>query len=222
MEYNTTRNQLIIAEYGRNVQKMIEYACTIEDRVERNKCANSIIRVMGQINPHLRDVIDFRHKLYDHLLIISDFKLDIDSPFPMPSRESLKVKPAPIPYSTNNIRFKHYGKTLQILIKQACDYSDGLEKTMLTYLLAMQMKKSYVNWNSEYPSDEVIAEQLKILSGGKLEYTQEMQSIASQLAINKPGFGEYRRLDNKGSNKNKKNNNYHKNGGLNKQQSKSK
>lgn len=176
MEYNTARNHLIVAEYGRNVQRMIEYACTIENREERNKCAATIIRVMGQINPHLRDVMDFRHKLYDHLLYISDFKLDIDSPFPKPSKESLKVKPDRVPYSSNHIRFKHYGKILQSMIDKACTLPDGEEKNSLIYLLVLYMKKSYANWNRENQSDDVIAEQLHILSHGQLQYTAEIRS----------------------------------------------
>src|SRR5688500_20127080 len=119
MEYNSSRPRLIIPEYGRSIQKMIYYAVSLEDREERNKIAKAIIGVMGQLNPHLRDVNDFKHKLWDHLFIISDFKLDVDSPYPIPSREILTSKPDRINYPTNDIRFKHYGKTIEMLIDKA-------------------------------------------------------------------------------------------------------
>jgi len=118
-DYNTRRPKMVIPEYGRNIQKMIDHAMTVENKEERNKIANAIISVMGQLNPHLRDIADFKHKLWDHLFIISDFKLDVDSPYPLPDREAIAKKPVKLAYPENNIKFKHYRKTIETLINQA-------------------------------------------------------------------------------------------------------
>ena len=127
MEYNTQLDRLIIPEYGRNIQGMIEYCCTIEDRAERNICARAIIQIMGQLNPPLRDVADFNHKLWDHLFIISQFKLDVDSPYPMPNAEKLAEKPKLLEYPKGRIRYKHYGKTIEEIIKKAARFPKALK-----------------------------------------------------------------------------------------------
>src|SRR5258707_13516715 len=115
MEYNTSRNRLIIPEYGRNLQRMIEYAIKLTDREERNRAALAIVAVMGYLNPQLQNVTDFKHKLWDHLFIISDFKLDVDSPYPVPSRDTFQAKPHRVPYPNNDIKYKDYGKTMERL-----------------------------------------------------------------------------------------------------------
>src|ERR1700745_1309827 len=135
MEYNTQKEHMIIPEYGRNIQSMINYAITLKDRDERNLCAKAIIQVMGQLNPHLRDVADFTHKLWDHLFIISEFKLDVDSPYPRPTPETFKEKPARLTYPSGKIKFKHYGKTIEAIIKKAKVLKDGPEKDELTRLI---------------------------------------------------------------------------------------
>lgn len=168
LEYNSERDKMIIPEYGRNVQKMIDFACTIEDREERNKCANAIISVMGQLAPHLRDIDDFNHKLWAHLFIMSDFKLDVDSPYPIPSPESFKTKPERLSYPSNNVRFGHYGKSVEKLIAKAIDYDEGDEKDYLVSLIANLMKKCYVQWNQDSVKDETIINDLDRLSNGKL------------------------------------------------------
>ena len=127
-DYNTRRPKMVIPEYGRNIQKMIDHAMTVENKEERNKIANAIISVMGQLNPHLRDIADFKHKLWDHLFIISDFKLDVDSPYPLPDREAIAKKPEKLAYPENNIKFKHYGKTIENLIDQAILIEEKEEK----------------------------------------------------------------------------------------------
>ena len=168
MEYNTARPTLRIPEYGRNIQKMVDFAVTVEDREERNKVAKAIINVMGQLNPHLRDVEEFSHKLWAHLFIMSDFKLEVDSPYPIPTKESFLEKPEPLPYPHNKIRFGHYGNTIQLFIDAASEYDEGDEKDALILVIANLMKRSYLTYNRDAVEDEVIAEQLKILSKGKL------------------------------------------------------
>ncbi len=168
MEYNSSRPHLIIPEYGRNIQKMIDYAVSIEDREERNRISKAIVTVMGQLNPHLRDVTDFKHKLWDHLFFISDFKLDVDSPYPIPSAETMARKPNKIPYPSNQIKFKHYGKTVEVMIDKAKQMEEGDLKDAFVATLANFMKMAYINWNRDSVSDELILEQLKILSGGTL------------------------------------------------------
>jgi hypothetical protein len=169
MEYNTERPKMIIPEYGRNVQSMIDYCCSIESREERNVCAKAIIQVMGQLNPHLRDVADFTHKLWDHLFIISGFRLDVDSPYPKPSPETFKEKPARLTYPQSKIRYKHYGKTIEGIIKKAKALKDGAEKDELTRLIANHLKKSYINWNKDAITDDVIFKNLVELSDGGLK-----------------------------------------------------
>ncbi len=175
MEYNTTRSKMNISEYGRNIQKMIEQIMTIEDRERRNYLARATISVMGQLNPHLRDVNDFKHKLWDHLFIMSDFKLDVDSPYPIPSRETLTRKPEPLDYSSNNITFKHYGRHIEQIIEKACAMEDGQVKDALVKLIANHLKKSYLTWNRDAVTDEEIAAHLNILSNGKIKLQQDIK-----------------------------------------------
>lgn len=168
MEYNTSRKRMVLPEYGRNVQKMIEYAITIEDREERNKLARAIISIMGNMNPHLRDIADFKHKLWDHLAIISEFKLDIDSPYETPKIEVLTKKPDPVPYKDKESTYKHYGQTMELLIQEAIKFDEGEEKKALIELIANHMKKSYLTWNKDSVDDQHIFKDLYELSGGKL------------------------------------------------------
>lgn len=169
MEYNTQLDKMIIPEYGRNIQSMIEYCCTIKNRDERNVCARAIIQVMGQLNPHLRDVSDFTHKLWDHLFIISQFKLDVDSPYPKPTPETFESKPNRLTYPAYKIRYKHYGKIIEQIIKKATEMKDGQEKEELTRLIANHLKKSYINWNKDSITDDVIFKNLQELSSGQLK-----------------------------------------------------
>ena len=168
MEYNTSLSKLIIPEYGRNVQKMVHSIIAIEDREKRNHQAKSIIEVMGNLNPHLRDVPDFKHKLWDHLFIMSDFHLDVDSPYDRPSKESFEEKPEKLKYSDNNIKFRHYGKILPLIIKRTIDLDEGEYKDFLVFTIANHMKKSYLTWNKANVEDEVILKHLSQMSDGKL------------------------------------------------------
>ena len=168
MEYNTSLSKLIIPEYGRNVQKMVHSIIAIEDREKRNHQAKSIIEVMGNLNPHLRDVPDFKHKLWDHLFIMSDFHLDVDSPYDRPSKESFEEKPEMLKYSDNNIKFRHYGKILPLIIKRTIDLDAGEYKDFLVFTIANHMKKSYLTWNKANVEDEVILKHLSQMSDDKL------------------------------------------------------
>ena len=190
MEYNTSLPKMVIPEYGRNIQKMIDYAISIDNKEERNNIARAIINVMGQLNPHLRDVTDFKHKLWDHLFIISDFKLDVDSPYPKPTRETFISKPELLKYPSNDIRYKHYGKTIERIIDKAKELEEGDMKNELIETIANHLKKSYLNWNRDSVNDEVILQHLKELSKGGLKLKENARlnntsDILARSSINK-------------------------------------
>jgi len=168
-DYNTQRKRMALPEYGRNVQKMVDHMKTIEDRNERNRAAKTIIQVMGNLNPHLRDEGDFKHKLWDHLTLISNFELDIDSPYPLPEPTKLREKPNQVPYKQGDIRFLHYGRIIELMIDAAVNMPDGEDNEYLITLILNQMKKAYVTWNRSQVADEVIISDMKFLSGGKLK-----------------------------------------------------
>lgn len=187
LEYNSERSNLIIPEYGRHLQKMVEHAVTIEDEAERNKVARSIIAVMGNMNPHLRDVSDFQHKLWDQLFIISDFKLDVESPFPKPTREMLAERPEMLNYPQNFPKYRFYGNNIKRMIDEAKKYEEGPLKDALVLSIANHMKKSYLNWNRDSVEDKVIFDHLNELSEGaiNLKNTDEDLSEASNLLRSK-------------------------------------
>jgi len=174
-DYNTSRKKLILPEYGRNIQKMVNHIKTIEDSDERNKAARTVIGVMGNLNPHLRDVNDFKHKLWDHLALIADFDLDIDTPYEWPEPESFQSKPSNVPYNQHSIRYKHYGRSIVLMIEKAVELEQGEEKNDLIRMIAYHMKKSYLTWNREAVSDDVILTDLKTLSGGKIEIKEDLK-----------------------------------------------
>jgi len=175
-----------LPEYGRNVQKMVDYIKTIEDRNERNRAAKTIIQVMGNLNPHLRDFGDFKHKLWDHLSLIADFELDIDSPFPIPEASKFVEKPKPIPYKQSDIKFLHYGRIIESMINAACEIEDEEKREYFTNLIVNQMKKSYITWNRGQVADEVIIANLKYLSGGKLKITDGVKILETKDLIQSP------------------------------------
>ena len=168
MEYNTTRPKLMLPEYGRNVQNMIVHAMEVEDRTERNRAAQAIIEVMGQLNPHLRDVDDYRHKLWTHLFVMSDFQLDVDSPYELPKREELTSKPERVEYPSSKIRFGHYGKYTQKILEDASKIVDDKEKKYLTRTMANFMKKQFLVFNNDAVENNVIANQMSELSKKEL------------------------------------------------------
>lgn len=187
MEYNTTRDKLIISQYGRNVQKLVRHCMTIEDMKERTDFAKLIVQIMGQLNPSARESGDFRHKLWDHLYVISEFKLDVDSSYEMPSPEILSAKPDKIKYRDNNIKYKMYGSNINFIIQEAIKYEEGPEKDALVHAIANHLKKSYLNWNRESVDDDLIFEHLEVLSGGKLKLNKDLylNSTSEILARNK-------------------------------------
>jgi hypothetical protein len=168
MDYNTSRNKLVIPEYGRNVQRMVEYAIQLDDRDKRTRLATLIVGVMAQLNPAIREMNDYRQKLWDHLHIISGFRLDVDSPFPAPSQENLEAKPERLHYHTNGIRYRHYGKHVENLIHNIIELEEGPKKEELVRMIANQLKRSYLAWNRESVTDEVIAAHLSDLSNSRL------------------------------------------------------
>lgn len=178
MEYNTARGKLMLPEYGRNVQNMIHHAMEIGDREERNRAAQAIIEVMGQLNPHLRDVDDYRHKLWAHLFIMSDFQLDVDSPYEIPKRESLEEKPDLVPYPKSRIRYGHYGQYSQKILETAKDLNDE-EKEYLKNRMGNFMKKQFLTHNNTAVENYVIAEQMKELSKGVLNIDNPDEQLTS-------------------------------------------
>ena len=186
MEYNTQRKKMELPEYGRSVQNMVDHALTIEDRAERQRCANAIINIMGGMFPHLRDVPDFKHKLWDHLAIMADFKLDIDYPFEIVKKEDLVVKPEQLAYPNADFRYRHYGRFLEGMVKKAVGIEDEEEKKQLINLLAIQMKKDLNNWNKEGIEDQKIVDDLREYSNGAIDLKVEDLRLGDSRYNNNP------------------------------------
>lgn len=167
-DYNTSRKKLVLPEYGRNIHYMVEYIKGIEDKEERTRLAHVIVGVMGNLNPHLRDINDFKHKLWDHIALIADFDLDIDYPYEPPRPETFQEKPRRVEYGTSRLRYRHYGKAIEMMVNAALELPEGDEKNALFNTIANHMKKSYLTWNRESVDDEVILNDLKALSQGKV------------------------------------------------------
>lgn len=177
MEYNTQQMRMPMPEYGRGIQNMVNFALTLESKEERQRCANTIIDIMGSMFPHLRDVPDFKHKLWDHLAIMADFKLDIEFPYEIVSKDNLDTPPDRIPYPQSRIRLRYYGKTLERLIEKATTMEDDNERNHLLALVVSNMKRNYITWNRESVDDDVINSDLRELSKGKLQLTDEILSL---------------------------------------------
>lgn len=208
-DYNTTRSELILAEYGRNVQNMVKYIITLPTKEERNKYAQAVIDLMGFLNPHLRDVADFKHKLWDHLHIISNYQIDVDSPYPKPTPESKEVKPTHIGYPQQRIKYKHYGKTVEKLIATAIAEEQPERKAAMVQGIANFMKMAYVQWNKDNVADEVILKNLAELSGGALvlEENINLQKVEFRAQNNRNNRGRQNNNNNNGKNRQNNNNN---------------
>lgn len=167
MKYNTQLKKLSMPDYGRNIQNMVDHCLTIENREERKQCANTVVEIMGNMFPHLRDVNDFKHILWDHLAIMADFKLDIDYPYEVITEEELHTRPGKLEYSRPTMRFRHYGKLLEKMIDIAADMEEGARRDALVAQLAMQMKRSYTQWNKEIDDAKIITD-LREFSKGKI------------------------------------------------------
>lgn len=183
LEYNSEREHLIIPEYGRHIQKMVNYATTRETKEERNKLAKAIISVMGNLQPHLRDVPDFQHKLWDQLFIMSDFKLDADSPFEKPSKELFEIRPEPLAYPQNHPKYRFYGNNIKIMIDVANTWEEGEMKEALVYTIANHMKKCFLNWNKDTVEDSVIFDHLFELSDGKIDLRDSTEDLSDSSSL---------------------------------------
>ena len=177
IEYNSQQKKLVLPEYGRNVQQMVDYCCTIEDREERTRCAYTIISIMGNLFPELRDEAEYKHKLWDHLAIMSDFKLDIDYPYEVLKEESLETQPQPLTYKLEDIKFRHYGKLIERMIERACEYPEGEEREALALLIANHMKKLIFQINKEDVDDEKIFKDLEMYSNGRIKLSTDTHSL---------------------------------------------
>ena len=177
LQYNTKRKQLIIPEYGRHIHIMIEQAMAEKDAVERNKKAKAIIGVMGNLNPHLRDVPDFQHKLWDQFFIMANFDIDVESPFEKPQAEVLAAKPGKLPYPQNFPKYRFYGNNIKRMIDIAQGWEDNELKEVLVFTIANHMKKCFLGWNKDTVEDSVILSHLDELSDGKLKV------VATQLPL---------------------------------------
>lgn len=219
LEYNTERPKMLIPEYGRNVQKMVDFAITIADREERNKVATAIIAVMGELKQHLRDAEDYKHKLWTHLFIMSNFELDVDSPYPMPEKEKLAEKPQRMAYPKGTIKFGHYGKTVEKLIAIACEMEEGDERLALTKTIANMMKKFHLMFNSSTIDESVIMQHLSKLSQGKLVIedlsfftdTKELLKLVGTLSNTGSSSSSSSNSNNRHNNRGKTKNNRNKN-----------
>ncbi|MRH99247.1 DUF4290 domain-containing protein [Kriegella sp. EG-1] len=209
IEYNTERTHLIIPEYGRHFQKMVEHAMTIEDREERNKVAQAIISVMGNLQPHLRDVPDFQHKLWDQLFIMSDFKLDVDSPFPITTKEMLQEKPEPLEYPQNFPKYRFYGNNIKRMIDVAVKWEKGDLRDGLEFAIANHMKKCYLNWNKDTVEDKIIFKHLLELSNGAIDLAKKEESLteSQQFLKNRSNKSNSRSSNGHSNKKNQRNNN---------------
>lgn len=177
LEYNAERSHLIIPDYGRHLQKLIDQATVILDDVERNKAAKYIIQVMGSLNPHLRDVPDFQHKLWDQLFIMSDFKLNVDSPYSIPTREVVNLKPDVLDYPQKYPKYRFYGNNIKYIIDVANKWEEGDMKSALVKVIANHMKKSFLSWNKDTVEDDVIFEHLLELSDRKINLNESEEEL---------------------------------------------
>jgi hypothetical protein len=202
MQYNTQQKKMALPEYGRSVQNMVDYAVTIEDRAERQWCAETIVHIMEGMFPNLKNIPDFEHKLWDHLAIMSDFKLDIDYPFEVVKPESLKVAPEPIPTNRKRIRYRHYGRLLEKLIQKACEFEEGDQKNNLLALICNHMRKEYISWNKDSIDDRKIADDLFELSDGKLKVNDEILALMEERY--EKNYRQQRQVPRNNSNQNQK------------------
>jgi hypothetical protein len=209
MEYNTGRNHLIMKEYGRHIQRMVEYVLTIEDREKRQNQAQVVIELMGTLNPHLKNVEDFRHMLWDHLFFVSGFQLDVDSPYPIPTKETYKVKPDPLPYPKRKPRYSHLGKNLELVIDKALKEENPEKRVGFANSIAYYMKLAYSNWHKELVHDDGIRAELNIITNGQLEFdstpfVKHYRTVEGR--DNRSGYGDNRFKRNAGGGQFQRNN----------------
>jgi len=206
MEYNSQRDQIILKEYGRHVKKIVDQCIQIKDRDKRNIMAKEIIELMGQLNPHLRNVEDFRHKLWDHLFMISEFKLDVDSPYPKTTKTQIIEKPEPLSYPQSKIKFRHYGKNVEALVEKAKKEENPEKQALFAQTIGNYMKLVYQNWNKDNTNDENIKNDLRLLSKGELTLNEE-DSISALTIANNSNINKPRTNNNNNNNKNQRSGN---------------
>ncbi|MBS1616999.1 MAG: DUF4290 domain-containing protein [Bacteroidetes bacterium] len=216
MEYNTVREKITLAEYGRHIKRIVDNCIKIEDREHRNRTAHEIIELMGQLNPHLRNVEDFRHKLWDHLFMISEFKLDVDSPYPKTTKSQIIEKPEPLEYPQTKIRHRHYGKNVAALVSKAVEVEDPEKRLAFAQCIGNYMKLTYVNWNKENTNDEIIKNDLNIISKGELSLSvedniSELSRANRQSNINQNNNNGKRQFNQNRNNNNQNRNNQNRN-----------
>jgi len=197
MEYNTSRSKMLMPEYGRNVQKMVEFLLTIEDPAQRLRNAEVVIELMTTLAPHLKTIEDYKHKLWDHLYQMTDFKLEVDSPYPPPTREEILKKPEVIPYPQSSVKNKHFGKNFTALMQRALAETDPERRQGYTQALGYYMKLAYMNWHKEPVHDDMIKNELAELSGGQLVYETGGYKVHFDTRTN---FNKPRSNNNRGGN----------------------
>jgi hypothetical protein len=183
LEYNSDRPLMIIPEYGRHMQKLVDHCIALESEEERKKMAHAIVDVMGNLQPHLRDVPDFKHKLWDQIYIMSEFRLDIESPYGIPDQQELEAKPEPLPYPKLASRYRFYGHNIQTMIKVALSWDESELRTALIFNIANHMKKCYLNWNKDTVDDAVIFKHLKDLSNGEIDLTESDEVLSATSSL---------------------------------------
>ena len=211
--YNTERVKLYIPEYGRNVQKMVDYIKTIEDREKRNEQARAVIKVMEILNPAVHLLEDFEHKLWDHLFIISGFDLDVDAPYPMPTPESLIEHPRPVPIQKSPVKAAHYGRNIENMLELVASHEDGEEKLAMMRTLAGYMKQQYLIWNKDTVADETIYKDMELLSGGRIVIPDALKEDRLEIVRNhsrQGGNGQGKKNGNFKQKNNQKNRKQHK------------
>lgn len=205
LEYNTERNQLNIPEYGRHIQKLVEHCKKLESKEERNRMATAIVGVMGNLNPHLRDVPDFKHKLWDQLFIIADFNLDVDSPYPLPDKEVLNAQPERMPYPQKRPKYRFYGNNIQRMIDVALSWEKGEKRDALAFTIANHMKKCFLNWNKDSVDDPVIFKHLKEMSNGEINLATKEEELADSKSLIHKTVGRRDHSTSKNNSRGKKN-----------------
>lgn len=208
MDYNTQREKLNLPEYGRHVQKMIEQVKQIEDRDKRNEQIRAVVQAMSVLNPHLKDYPDFKHKLWDHVFAIADYDLDIDSPYPVPTKAAAQSKPGRLEVNKTPIKASCYGRNIEGMINLVAEREDGAEKNELIRMLALYMRQQYLIWNKDNVADKTIFKDMEMLSGGKLIVPEGIELGAITGDFSRPGINlQQNRPRNFGKNKNKRRNN---------------
>ena len=206
MDYNTQREKLILPEYGRYVQKMVEMVKTIPDREKRNEQIRAVVQVMAQLNPQVREMVDYKHKLWDHMQMMAGYDIDIDSPYPVPDRKDLETKPQPIPIEKRPVKAACYGRNIENMIMLIADREDDEAKREMIRALALYMRQQYLIWNKDSVADATIFADIERLSEGRLKVPEgiELGAIAADATFSRPGMIQSGQGKNYKKNRNRK------------------